>query len=135
MHRSKRHLYSITSPARASTVAGISMRSDFAVLTATFRRTRSADRDRQPLIIPLRPAVFDGDVATLDETRRIEALMECRHDVQVARGQTTEESNYRQGRLLRARRKRPGSGRAAEKRDELAPLHSIDLHLALTSRS
>jgi hypothetical protein len=32
MHRSELHLYSITSSARASTVAGMSMRSDFAVL-------------------------------------------------------------------------------------------------------
>src|ERR1700694_2522351 len=31
-HRGKRHLYSIPSSVRASTVAGMSMRSDFAVL-------------------------------------------------------------------------------------------------------
>ena len=36
-----------------------------------------------------------------------------------------EESDHRHGRLLRARRERPGGSRAAEQRDERAPLHSI----------
>ena len=35
------------------------------------------------------------------------------------------ESDYRHCRLLRARRERPRRRRAAEKRDELAPFHSI----------
>jgi hypothetical protein len=37
MHRSKQHLYSITSSARVSMVAGMSMRSDFAVLRLIMR--------------------------------------------------------------------------------------------------
>jgi hypothetical protein len=35
---------------------------------------------RQPLVISLRPAVFDCDIPALDETRPIEALTECGHD-------------------------------------------------------
>src|SRR5262249_56594330 len=38
-------------------------------------------------------------------------------------------------RLLRARRERPGGGRAAEKSDELAPLHSITSSAATSSLS
>src|SRR6516225_2859011 len=36
-----------------------------------------------------------------------------------------EEPDHRHRRLLRARRERPRGRRAAEQRDELAPLHSI----------
>src|SRR5262249_47572478 len=80
---------------------------------------------RQTLEIPLRPAVFDGDVATLDETRCTETLTECGHnEVRVARRQTAEEADHGHRRLLRARRERQRR-RAAEQRDEMASFHSI----------
>jgi hypothetical protein len=41
-----------------------------------------------------------------------------------------EKPNDRHRRLLRARRERPSSRRAANKRDELAPFHLIELHYA-----
>src|SRR5262249_57012221 len=40
-----------------------------------------------------------------------------------SRGARVQEPNYGHGALLRARRERPRGRRAAEKRDELAPLH------------
>src|SRR5262249_21187248 len=80
---------------------------------------------RQTLEIPLRPAVFDGDVATLDETRCTETLTECGHnEVRVARRQTAEEADHGHRRLLRARRERQRR-RAAEERDEMAAAHHV----------
>jgi hypothetical protein len=92
---------------------------------------------RQPLVIALRPAVFDRDVAALDEAHPTEALVECGHDeVEVARAQTAEESNHRDGRLLRERRERPKKRRhgrrAADERDELTPPH-VEHGLVLSS--
>src|SRR5262249_42420754 len=67
---------------------------------------------RQPLIFSLRPAVFDGP------------FLEGGHEVgPFSSRPAVEEANDRH-RLLRARRERP-CRRAAEQRDELAPLHSI----------
>ena len=43
----------------------------------------------------------------------------------VAGRRAAEEPDHRHRRLLRARRERPRGRRAAEQRDELAPLHSI----------
>jgi hypothetical protein len=39
-----------------------------------------------------------------------------------------EKPDHRHHRLLRMRRERPSRSRAAEQRDELAPLQSIELH-------
>jgi hypothetical protein len=43
----------------------------------------------------------------------------------IGKRSAVEESNHRHRRLLRARRQRPRSRSAADKRDELAPFHSI----------
>jgi ABC transporter substrate binding protein len=48
---------------------------------------------------------------------------------------TAHESNHRHRRLLRARRERPRRHRAAEQRDEIAPLHSITSSAATRIRS
>src|SRR5262249_8826297 len=110
--------------ALAANAAGVPL---IAAIAATLRRI--GGERRQPLVIALRPAVFDRNVAALDETRPIEALTECGQDeVQVARPQTAEESNHRHRRLLRARRQRPKKRKrrsAAHERYELAALHSI----------
>src|SRR5262245_63890322 len=45
-----------------------------------------------------------------------------------------EQSDHRHRRLLRARRERP-CGRAAEERDELAPLHSLNHSITSSARS
>src|SRR5262249_29656718 len=78
------------------------------------------------LVAPLRPAVLDGDVRTLDITE----VTQTQADSLKPRGKRrwrchAEESDPRHlARLLRAHRERP-RGRAAEQRDELPPFHSI----------
>ena len=58
----------------------------------------------------------------------LQALAERGHHVRVRLGRrAAQESDHRHGRLLRAGGERP-SGRAAEKRDELAAVQLIELH-------
>src|SRR5262249_43933857 len=72
-----------------------------------------------------RPAILDGDVFAFDESSVIEALPKGIDSICEAgsRG-ASEKSDYRHRRLLRARRERPRCS-AANKHNELAPLHSI----------
>jgi hypothetical protein len=71
----------------------------------------------------LRPAVFDTDVLALDETSVFEAFWQCPHSVRVAVGRCgVQESDYRQRRLLRARRERPCRC-PADQRNQLASPH------------
>jgi len=81
---------------------------------------------RQLIQSTVRPAKFDRDVLALDVARFGQALPEPMHKgrVQVCRG-AVEKADHRHRPLLRARRERPRRCRAAQKRDELAPLHSI----------
>jgi hypothetical protein len=80
---------------------------------------------RQPLVLPLRPAVFDRDAFALDTTGFLQALTERGHHVRVRLGRrAAQESDHRHGRLLRAGSERP-CRRAAEQSDELTSLHSI----------
>ena len=84
---------------------------------------------RQPVVLLLRPAIFDRDVAALDIAGFAQALAERVQPARVAAGGgAAQEADHRQ-RRLRARGQRPGNRRrgrrAAEQRDELAPLHSI----------
>jgi hypothetical protein len=59
---------------------------------------------RQPIVLPLRPAVFDRDVLALDITDFLEALAERGYYVRVRLGRrAAQESNHRHRRLLRAR--------------------------------
>jgi hypothetical protein len=73
-----------------------------------------------------RPAIFDGDVATLDITGLRQSLAQggkaAPHRIAGRRGAEIADNWHR--RLLRARRDRPRR-RAAEQRDELAACHSI----------
>jgi hypothetical protein len=93
-------------------------------MTATRRRTRSAANSGRPIIIIVRPSVFDGHVAALNITGFAQSLAECRHEMCVRLGRPAlEEPDHRHRPLLRARNERPCRCRAAEKRDELAPSH------------
>jgi hypothetical protein len=75
--------------------------------------------------LAFRPAKFDCDISTLGISGFAETLAEgsytaCEH----GRRFGAKISNHRQlARLLRARRERPRSCRAAEQRDELASSH------------
>src|SRR5262245_27862443 len=75
---------------------------------------------RQPIILPERPAVFDGHVLTIDEAGFLQASSECLHQMRSILGRPGAEiPDHRHGRLLRARRERPRR-REAEQGDELA---------------
>ena len=102
-----------------------------AVPVARMTSTLSADelgRDLgQSLDAPLRPTILDRDgtaldpaefAQTLDKRCRALALSRCCSPAQDADGRQS-------ARLLSARRDRPRGRRAAEQRDELAPVHSI----------
>ena len=80
---------------------------------------------RQSIVLALRPAIFDRHILALDIAGFFQALAERGQRCGVlVRRYAAEEPDHRHRRLLRPRRKRPGR-RAAEKRDEIAPLHSI----------
>jgi hypothetical protein len=79
---------------------------------------------RQSIVLAVRPAVFDGYVPALDKAGFAQALVKRE---QAARRQrrrfAAKEPDHRHHCLLRARRKRPRSRRAAEKRNEIASFH------------
>src|SRR5262249_15388496 len=65
-------------------------------------------------------------VSALDIARLLQALTECiQHGPVSVERCAVEKPDHRQRRLLRVRRERPRNCRAADQRDELAPLHSI----------
>jgi len=81
---------------------------------------------RQPIIVILRPAVFDRYVLALDIAGLLKALEERNGEVLVfvINGQSAEIPNHRRRRLLGPRRERPRH-RAPEPRDESPALHWI----------
>src|SRR5262249_17993388 len=80
---------------------------------------------RQPIIVIVRPEVFDGHVLALDIASFAEPFSECCDKICAPFGRTTEEKpDHWPRRLLRVRRERPRC-RTAEQRDELAAPHSI----------
>ena len=63
---------------------------------------------RQTVVVPVRPAVFDRDIAALDKPGLGEALMERRHAMRPQLRQLgAEEPDHRHRRLLRTRHHRP----------------------------
>src|SRR5712691_7325510 len=81
---------------------------------------------RQSIRLSVRTSIFDPHVPAFDVASLIQAFAERDHHRSPrARRLTVQESDDRHCWLLRARRKRPHSRRAAEQRDELAPPHSI----------
>src|SRR5262245_14546300 len=77
------------------------------------------------LAAPLPPSNLDRDRATLEPAEFAQPLRESDDPLVLNRSRhRARGSDDRQPRrLLRARRERAGGGRAAEKRDELAPFH------------
>src|SRR5215831_2263618 len=81
---------------------------------------------RQAIGVVMRPPELDGQVLALDVAALAQSLAESSHSIcERLRRAELEQPDYRQRRLLRARRERPCGCRAAEKRYELAALHSI----------
>ena len=108
--------------ALAASAAGVSGRGDHGDPSAN----QIGRQRRQPIDLILGPAVFDRHVLALDIAGVLQALAKCAQTVRErVRRCGVEEPDHRHRRLLRARRERPRSRRAAEQRDELAPLHSI----------
>src|SRR5262249_35706715 len=91
---------------------------------------------RQAVVFAVQPMVLHRHVLALYVAGFGEAFTEraC-----MARGAierpTADKADHRHGLLLRARRERPRGCRAAEQRDELAPLHWSLPRLGVHSRS
>src|SRR5262245_2107246 len=82
------------------------------------------------------PAIFDRDRAALDPTRVVEPPpRECGRPLTFRQrcAVAQEPDNWSLRRLLRARRERPRSRRAAEQRDELATAHHSITSSAIAS--
>ena len=74
----------------------------------------------------LRPAILDRDGATLDPAEFAQPLHKSGDPLALREGVLpTKKPDRRHCRLLRPRRERPRRRRAAEQRDELAPLVAV----------
>src|SRR5262245_10592856 len=81
---------------------------------------------RDLFILALGPAVFDRHTTSLDVASFLQATAERSQDIRIRLRQcAAEKPDHRYRRLLRARRERPRSDRAAEQCDELAPPHGL----------
>src|SRR5262245_56308312 len=89
--------------------------------------TNQIGRQRRQLIVAaLRPAIFYRQILALDIAGFLQALTESTQAVFVqVRRIAAQKSDHGHHRLLRTRCERPRCRCAAEKRDELAPHHSI----------
>jgi hypothetical protein len=77
----------------------------------------------QSIGVPIRPPIFDRDVLALNKSDLIQAALERGNEMREtgsSLGVQKPDDGHR--RLLRLRRNRPNR-RAADKRDELAPVH------------
>src|SRR5262245_40136273 len=81
---------------------------------------------RQPIELPLRPAVYDRYILALDIAAILQTLAKSTQTVgaYVRRCRRVEETDHRHRRLLRARGEGPRRRRAAEERNELPPSHA-----------
>src|SRR6516225_2157917 len=84
----------------------------------------------------VRPSVGGEQITPFFITGFVETLTESVNDaVRLARRSRAEPSDHRHRRLLCACRERPRGCCAAEKRDELAPVHSITSSAVASSLS
>src|SRR5262249_17332109 len=81
---------------------------------------------RQAVIVIVRKAAFDRDVAVFDETGFAQTFAKCRQLIcdRLGRG-GSEKSDHRHRGLLRTRHEPPCDRCPAPKGDELAPSHSM----------
>src|SRR4051812_11513542 len=83
----------------------------------------------------LRPAEQDGHILALDEAISFEALPKLAQAISDRlRRQAVEKPHHRHRLLLRTRRKRPRRRRAADQRDEFAPLHQLAHSITSSAR-
>jgi hypothetical protein len=89
----------------------------------------------QAIVLAVCPAIFDGHILTVNVSRFFQTLKEGTERGREALGRSTvKKSDHRQRMLLRKRRERPRRC-AAQKRDELAPPHSMTSSaIAITPR-
>src|SRR5262249_16363341 len=81
---------------------------------------------RQSIELTFGPAVFNSEAHAFDITSLSEALAKSAQTIALSVGRVgVEEPDHWHRRLLRARRERPRSSRAAEQRKEGAAFHSI----------
>src|ERR1700738_2356417 len=83
-----------------------------------------SSQSRQSIVMTLRAEIFNRYISTLDVARYRQPLTKCGQEAAIERYRA-EEPDHRHRWLLRARGERPGDGRPAEKRDEVASCHSI----------
>src|SRR5262249_51454702 len=81
----------------------------------------------QPTVIIVGPTILDRDILTIDVTGLPHAAIECSELLAPGSGRAAVEESDNRHRLLRTRRERPSGRRAAEQRDERAPV-MIELH-------
>src|SRR5262249_49383915 len=80
---------------------------------------------RQTIVLAIRPAVFDLYVLPVYVAAVPETLQKTAHIRREGVGRCAVEEAHHGHRLLPARGHRPRNPRSGEKRDELAPPHSI----------
>src|SRR5207253_2656233 len=83
---------------------------------------------RESIVLTLGPPMFDSHVLALDIAQFGKTLTEGSHDLRpLGKGCGAEKPDHRHRPLLRPCRQRPSRRRAAEKGDELPPLHEWPL--------
>ncbi len=96
------------------------------MMTATVPVDQVGRERWQVVILTIRPAVFDHHIPTFDKASVLASLDELQPRIALRCSRwRTEKADHRHHRLLRPRRGRPRHRCATNKRDELAPLHSI----------
>ena len=98
--------------------------SEYNVFVEDLATNEISGHRRQPIVVTLRPSIFDNHVLAIDVAGFAQPFEKSRQLPRVNLGRSgVEKPDHRHRRLLRTRRKRPCCRSTAEKCDELAPLH------------
>src|SRR5207237_2379468 len=90
---------------------------------------------RQSIELTVRPTILDRHIEAIDIAGFFQALPQSGYlRGEAAGGSKAEKADYRQRRLLRARRERPDRRRPTEQRDERAALHAHSITSSATNR-